>query len=213
MTRIAVLASGRGSNFEALVRAVRDGRLDAEIVALVSDRPQAPALEIARTAGIPALAVAPESTGELTERRRRHDERVLEAIAPFAPRFLVMAGYMRIVTPTLIEAFRSERGYARITNIHPSLLPSFPGVESYGQAWKYGAKVAGVTVHLVEESVDSGPVLAQEAFAIADCPDAEAVERRGLAIEHRLYPETLGWALRESFEIEHREGRPCVLPR
>src|SRR6185437_4066764 len=124
---------------------------------------------------------------------------VLDALSPFAPHFLVMAGYMKVVSSKLIEAFRSERGYSRITNIHPSLLPAFPGVRSYEQAFRYGAHWTGVTVHLVEEAVDTGPICAQEAFGIAKCQSAEEVERLGLEIEHRLYPSTLQWVLMESF--------------
>jgi phosphoribosylglycinamide formyltransferase-1 len=114
----------------------------------------------------------------------------------------------------LLDAFRSERGYARVTNVHPSLLPAFPGVDSYAQAFEHGAKVAGASVHLVELEIDGGPICAQEAFGIADCASAAEVERRGLEVEHRLYPETLRWVLSEKFAVERRgsQGRICVRP-
>jgi phosphoribosylglycinamide formyltransferase-1 len=108
------------------------------------------------------------------------------------------------MTPHLIEAFRSERGYSRIINIHPSLLPAFTGVSSYRQAFEFGVKTTGVTVHLVEAAVDSGPICAQEVFDIGDCKSVDEVERRGLAIEHRLFPETLKWVLPEAFSVEKR---------
>lgn len=218
-TPIAVLASGRGSNFEALLRSVQTGQVPARIVALVSDQAEAPVLAKARAAGIPALVV-PGRPSEMSatdwkeqpieQRRREHDRRVLEALAPHAPKWLIMAGYMRMVSPVLIGAFRSERGYVRIVNIHPSLLPAFPGVGSYGQAFRHGAQVAGVTVHLVEEEMDSGPICAQEAFSIRGMKSEEEVEKRGLEIEHRLFPETLKWLLKEQFRIEKREERLCV---
>jgi phosphoribosylglycinamide formyltransferase 1 len=214
---IAVLASGRGSNFEAIQRAVQAGELpEAKIVALLSDQPGAPALEKARAIGVKTLVVPaprPDEAASAEERRRIHDGRVVDALRDVGARWAVMAGYMRIVTPVLIEAFRSERGYTRIVNVHPSLLPAFRGLEGYGQAFRYGAKLAGVSVHLVEVELDSGPICAQEAFSIEDCRSEQEVETRGLAIEHRLYPETLKWVLPEKFNLETRpEGRLCVRP-
>jgi phosphoribosylglycinamide formyltransferase-1 len=210
---IAVLASGRGSNFDAILKAVRSGSLDAEITAVVSDRIGAPVLAKAGDAGIRTIEIpvpAPASAPDLARRRDLHEQRILEALAPLAPRFLVLAGYMRVMTPRLIEAFRSERGYSRIVNVHPSLLPAFPGVGSYAQAFEHGAKVAGVTVHLVEHEVDSGPICAQEAFSIAGCRSATEVEALGLAIEHRLYPDSLRWILPEKFTFERRGERHHV---
>lgn len=217
---IAVLASGRGSNFDAISRAIDAGWLGAKVVAVVSDQPDAPVLDKARALGIPTSVVPAISSKEEPDRvtrRKKHDARVLEALAPANPRFLVMAGYMRVVTPVLIEAFRSERGYSRITNIHPSLLPAFPGVESYAQAYRYGTCLSGATVHLVEETVDSGPICAQESFSILGCQSEKEVEKLGLAIEHRLYPQTLAWVLAENFEVEYRHSPPalrrlCVRP-
>jgi phosphoribosylglycinamide formyltransferase-1 len=106
---------------------------------------------------------------------------------------------MRILTPYLIDAFRCDKGYSRMVNIHPSLLPAFPGTHAYAQAFRYGVKITGVTVHLVEPVVDSGPICAQEAFSIEDCQSEDEVEMRGLAVEHRLYPKALNWILAERF--------------
>lgn len=206
---IVVLGSGRGSNFEAILAAVRSGSLRVDLRAVISDLRDAPILEKARAAGIPAVWVPVPNPGEANspeERRRLHDHRVLEALRPHTPRFLVMAGYMRVVSSELLEAFRDERGYSRIVNVHPSLLPAFPGKDAYQQAWRHGVKLAGATVHLVELGVDEGPICAQEAFSIEDCTSAEEVERRGLLLEHRLYPQTLSWVMDEEFSIEVLPG-------
>lgn len=207
---IAVLASGRGSNFEAILRAITLNRLNARVVAVVSDRAQAPVLEKARASGIPAIHVP--ALKEIS--REAHDEAILRALkesALEAPVFLVLAGYMRIVTPKLIEAFRSERGYSRVVNIHPSLLPSFRGLNGYAQAFEHGCQVTGATVHLVEVELDDGPICAQAAFSIGDCRSSEEVEKMGLDVEHRLFPEALSWILPEQFEITF-EGRARVRP-
>ncbi|OFZ22534.1 MAG: hypothetical protein A2X94_02725 [Bdellovibrionales bacterium GWB1_55_8] len=194
---IAVLASGRGSNFEAIQTAIEAGALSARIVAVLSDKADAPVLAKARAIGLPALSVVPRK-GD----RAAHEEAVLAALRPYAPHFLVLAGYMRILSPKLLQAFRSDRGYSRVVNIHPSLLPSFSGAGGYRQAFEHGAQLAGASVHLVDESLDGGPICAQEAFSIADCRTVEEVERRGLVVEHRLYPEALRWILSERFVMD-----------
>jgi phosphoribosylglycinamide formyltransferase-1 len=231
MTPIAVLASGRGSNFEAVYKAIQTKKLSAEIVAVVSDQPQAYVLERARGLGLKTIVVpstrgpkgllsedpkgllSEGTPGLLSERRRIHEEEILAELLPLGPRFLVLAGYMRIVTPLLIDSFRCDRGYSRMVNIHPSLLPAFPGVHSYAQAFQYGVKWTGATVHLVDYAVDGGPICAQKAFSIADCRSEAEVEERGLAVEHRLLPEALKWILPEKFTLENRSGgRFCVCP-
>jgi phosphoribosylglycinamide formyltransferase-1 len=210
---IAVFASGRGSNFDAILSAIRERRLMAEIVALVSDQVDAPVLAKAHAAGIRAIAVPVPLAGGVAEARRvAHEEQILRELAPLGARFLVMAGYMRILTPKLIEAYRSERGYSRIVNVHPSLLPAFPGVSAYEQAFHHGTQLCGVTVHLVETEVDSGPICAQQSFSIQDCRTVEEVEKRGLALEHRLFPETLSWVLPEKFVVEATPRRLRVRP-
>lgn len=212
--RIVVFASGRGSNLDAIVQAIRKKELPAQILAVVSDQPDAGALVKARQYDIPAISVPWSSLDQslsVSDRRSFHEKQILEKILPLQPQFLVLAGYMRVLTGDFIDVFRSERGYSRMINIHPSLLPAFPGRNAYAQAYRYGAKVAGVTVHLVEKEVDSGPVCAQESFSIADCRTEIEVEEKGLAVEHRLFPDTLKWVLREDFSIEHRlDGRICV---
>lgn len=216
--RIAVFASGRGTNFDAIRGAVSAGKLDAEIVALVSDNPKAPAVEKARAAGIRAVVKPPESTGgsrdpqAVASARRRQEEALLAELRPLKPEFLVLAGYMRILTSELIGEFRAPAGYSRIVNVHPSLLPAFPGVGGYAQAFEHGAKVTGATVHLVDEGLDSGPICAQESFRIDCCASADEVERLGLELENRLYPETLRWVLPGKFRLVQRNGRTVVSP-
>jgi phosphoribosylglycinamide formyltransferase-1 len=175
--RITVLASGRGSNFDAIARACAGGKIPARIEALLTDREGAGAIEVARKHAIPAEHV-PAS-------------RMLERVLEIKPDWIVLAGYMRILPEAFIEAFRGPGPFTRILNIHPSLLPAFKGKDAYRQAWEAGVHVTGCTVHLVEYEVDAGPILAQEAFRIDDCRSAEEVEARGLEVEHRLYPATL----------------------
>ena len=207
-TLIAVFASGTGSNFEVIADAVQSGSLDAQIVALVCDRVDAPVIAKAKARGIITLAV-PVASGQT---RAAHEEEILKQLLPHTPRFAVLAGYMRILSPVFLKEFDSGHGYFRVTNIHPSLLPAFPGVDGYGQAFNYGASVSGCTVHLVDQGIDSGPICAQSSFSISDCVIGDDVRSRGLTMEHRLYPETLQWLLKEKFAVVKREGRICVLP-
>lgn len=191
--RFAVFVSGRGSNFEALARAgFRD-----RIALVVSDRPEAFALEKARALDLPTFVSKDEKT-------------ILAELARRGISTVVLAGYLRILSREFVEAFRDPSGATRILNIHPSLLPAFPGLNAYAQAFDYGCKHAGVTVHLVEAEVDGGPILAQETFSIEDCASVSEVETRGLAIEHRLYAETLEWYLRGELHYETKKGRLCV---
>ncbi|HLE00256.1 MAG TPA: phosphoribosylamine--glycine ligase [Bdellovibrionota bacterium] len=200
---IVILASGRGSNFSAIHEAVSGGNLNARILAVISDRPDAPVLEKAKAAGIEAIAVpVPRAwDGKRAARGAHQEAALLTVLRRLSPRFLVLAGYMRLLGPKVIEEFRSGRGYSRIVNVHPSLLPAFPGLGGYAQAFHHGTKVAGVTVHLVDEGRDTGPICAQKAFAIGDCRSCAEVEARGLAIEHELFPETLKWVLPEKFDV------------
>lgn len=203
---IAVLASGKGSNFEAIAQAIDEGRLSARITAVVSNKKDALVLKKAQERGIKAICIP--SVGK---KSAEHEREVLEALKTDPPRFIVLAGYMKILGSRFLEEFKSQEGYSRVVNVHPALLPSFPGVDSYKQAYEYGCKVSGVTVHLVDEKTDHGPICAQEAFAISDCTSAEEVQARGIKIEHRLYPQTLNWILKEEFKVIAREGgRLCV---
>ena len=197
MKRLLVLASGRGSNFRALHEASLSGKLGAEIVALGVPEPGTGAAQIAEAAGVPVVSVPTE--GKIVDFFRA--ERI-DGIA--------LAGYMKILSVELIEALRGTDGLSRIVNIHPSLLPAFPGVNSYRQAFQAGVRETGVTAHLVEREVDAGPILDQKCFRIDRCTSAEEVEALGLPIEHDLYPRTLSWFLSGEYRVEKREGRPYV---
>ena len=206
--KFLVLASGRGSNFDSIHGVWKQSGLPGTLTGVLSDQPKAPVLEKASGLGLRTALVSKEK-GETAD---QYGQKLLTKIDEFAPDWLVLAGFMRILPDPVIHAFRSPRGYHRIVNVHPSLLPAFPGVNSYAQAFNYGAKVAGVSVHLVVSEVDQGPICAQEAFTISDLKSAAEVEARGLAVEHRLYPATLRWVLAEQFETVMRGGRICVCP-
>lgn len=206
LPRIAVLGSGRGSNFDAIADAVSRGQLRAQIVAVLSDQGDAPILEKARARGLKALHVG--RTQEMN--RARHDQEVVQALQAAGAEWAVMAGYMRVVTPVFLDAFQDQAGFKRVVNIHPSILPVFPGLDGYGQAFRHGCKQAGATVHLVELGVDEGPICAQAAFDISSCKSVDEVERLGLAVEHQLYPQTLDWVLNREFVTEMSKERLSV---
>ncbi len=200
LPRIAIFASGRGSGFGAILNAIKNKELAAQVCVVFSDKNDAPVLELAKREGVPICCVDFSKFGRA--RRAEFEERVIAEMRTFQPDFLVFAGFMRLVSRFFIDAFRSPKGYSRIVNIHPSLLPSFPGRDSYAQAFEHGVKITGVSVHLVEEEMDGGPILAQEAFDISDLRTASEVEKRGLSVEHRLYPKVLNWFLQEQFQVE-----------
>lgn len=180
--KLAVLLSGRGSNFEAIYDAIDSGRLNAEIVAVISNKPDARGLARARELGLPAYAFAHRDYPT----REAHEEDVLRVLAEANPDFIVLAGYMRLLSPAFVAAFPH-----RILNIHPSLLPSFPGVDAQAQAVAYGVKIAGCTVHFVDENLDAGPILVQRAVEVREDDDASTLAARILDQEHDAYVEAL----------------------
>ena len=193
--RIGVLASGSGSNFEALAAAAARGVLGGEIVVLLCDNPAALALERARRLGIPALTPPAGSF-----RTKLADERPwLEALAERAVDVVLLAGFMRRLHAPLLSAFAG-----RMLNIHPSLLPCFPGLDAIGQAWRAGARVTGCTVHLVEAALDGGPIVAQRAIDVHDDDTLAALESRMHAAEHALYPEAVRRFLGEPWSLDGR---------
>ena len=196
--RIAVLVSGRGSNLQALIDAVADGRLDAEIAVVVSNRPDAHGLERARAAGI---ATATINHREYATRELFEDGLVRELRARHVS-LVCLAGFMRLLGRTFLDAFPN-----RILNIHPSLLPSFPGVDAQRQAWEHGAKIAGATVHLVTGELDGGPIVRQSAVPVHDDDTPETLAARILVEEHRLYPEAVALVLDGGWTIDGRRFR------
>ena len=177
-----MLVSGRGSNLKAILDAIRGGRLQAEVAVVISDRPEAPALALARARGCATLTVDPKAF--LT--REQFDQAVAGALAQHGVGLVVLAGYLRIVTPALIQPFRD-----RIMNIHPALLPSFPGLKAQWQAVESGVKLAGCTVHFVTEEVDRGPIIIQAAVPVRPGEGEASLARRLLQQEHRILPRAI----------------------
>lgn len=195
MGRLAVLISGRGSNLQALIDAIDVGKLDAEIVLVMSDRPGALGLTRARRAGIPTQVLPWE--GE--ERRGEYFEKMTEILQGARTDLVVLAGFMRLLSSNLVRAFPQ-----RIINIHPSLLPAFPGLRSQRQALEYGVKVTGCTVHFVDEGLDSGPILVQKAVPIYDSDTEETLSERILAKEHEALAEAVSIVLSKQWQIRGR---------
>jgi phosphoribosylglycinamide formyltransferase-1 len=180
--QVAVFASGNGSNFQALIDAAREGRLGADIRLLVCDKPNAFAVRRAEAAGIPAYVFRPRDYPS----REAYEKEILAELERRGIELVVLAGYMRIVTSVLVDAYAG-----RMVNIHPSLLPAFPGVNAIRQALDYGVKVTGVTVHFVDGGVDTGPIIAQEALAVEENDTEETLAERIHRVEHRLLPEVV----------------------
>ncbi|NMH71556.1 phosphoribosylglycinamide formyltransferase [Bacillus sp. RO2] len=181
-TRIAIFASGSGSNFQAITDACRKGLLDATPALLVCDKPGAYVVERATAADIPYFAFAPKSY----KTKEEFEEHILLELKRYEVDFIVLAGYMRLIGPTLLNAFKGK-----IVNIHPSILPAFPGLDAVGQALEYGVKLTGVTIHFVDKGMDTGPIIAQQAIEIGQDDTRETVEKKIHEVEHSFYPKTL----------------------
>ena len=198
-TKIAVLASGRGSNFQAILKAIRSGKCDAEVKVLITNNYDAPVITIAREHGVPV---------ELLERkkfksREELDERIKDLLDQYGVDIAVLAGYMLLLKGRkLLEAYRH-----RIINIHPALLPCFPGVDAQKQAFEYGVKVSGLTIHFVDDSLDAGPIIYQEAVDISGCRDEEEITKMILAREHEAYAKVIDSFSKGKYEVEGRRVR------
>jgi phosphoribosylglycinamide formyltransferase-1 len=196
--RLGILLSGRGSNFLALQAAVARGEVPAEIALVLSNVAGAPGLARARELGLPAVAIP--HAGEPD--RAAHEAKVLAALREADAEWICLAGYMRLLSPAFVAAFPH-----RILNVHPSLLPAFPGTDAQGQALAHGVRVSGCTVHLVDEGVDSGPIVVQRAVPVLDADTPETLAARILGEEHRAYPEALRRLLAEPWTIAGRRLR------
>jgi len=193
--RIAVLISGRGSNLQALIDAVAEGRLRATIAVVISNRADAQGLERARAAGIDAVVI--DHRGFTS--RALFEQALVRELRDRQISLICLAGFMRLLGSTFLDAFPNA-----ILNIHPSLLPAFPGVDAQRQAWDYGVKVAGATVHIVTGELDGGPIVLQASVPVFDTDTADMLAARILVEEHRLYPEAVRIMLDGHHEVQGR---------
>jgi phosphoribosylglycinamide formyltransferase-1 len=192
---LGVLVSGTGTNLQSILDAAGEGRIAVDVRLVLSNKPQALALERARRAGVPTLVLSHRRF----ETREAFEEAMIEALRAHGVEWVALAGFMRVLTPLFLRAFSG-----RVVNIHPALLPSFPGVDAQRQAFEYGVKVTGCTVHFVDEGVDTGPVIGQVAVPVLETDDEASLRHRILEQEHLLYPRVLQW-LAEGRVV--REGR------
>ena len=196
--RIGVLASGRGSNFDAIARAAASGFIPATVAVLVTDRPDAPVLDLARRHRIEALCLEPRDFPS----REAHEKQIIAILEERLVGLVCLAGYMRILSGAFVRHF--ER---RLLNVHPSLLPAFPGLRAQRQALEHGVKVSGATVHFVDDGVDTGPIVAQAAVAIRPDDTEDTLAERILAEEHRIYPHAIRLFAEGRLDMEGRRVR------
>ncbi len=193
--RVGVLISGRGSNLQAIIDAIADRRLDATIAIVISNRAGAAGLERARTAGIETLYINHKDYGS----REEFDRAVVAALKKREVSLVCLAGFMRLLSAEFVKAYPSA-----ILNIHPALLPAFPGLDAQHQAWEHGVKVSGVTVHIVTPELDAGPIVLQATVPVRDDDPPEALAERILVEEHRIYPEAITIMLDGRWRVEGR---------
>ena len=192
---LGVLISGRGSNLHAIIRAIDEGRLAARIGVVISNRPDAGGLDHARNASIPTAVIEHKRF----ESRAAFEEALVARLVEAGASVICLAGFMRILSP-----FFLERAPGPVLNVHPSLLPAFPGVDAQHQAWTHGVKVAGATVHLVTPELDAGPIVAQATVAVLEHDTPDSLAARILVEEHRIYPEAIARVLTTSWHVDGR---------
>jgi phosphoribosylglycinamide formyltransferase-1 len=198
---LGVLVSGSGTNLGAILDAIERGRLAARVAVVVSNKAGAGALERAARARVPSVVIDHKAHAS----REAFDQALVDTLRAHGVEWVVLAGFMRIVTPVLLSAFPM-----RVVNIHPALLPSFPGVDAQKQAFDHGVRVTGCTVHLVDSGTDTGPIVAQRAVPVLDGDDVESLKLRVLEAEHALLPEVLQWIAEGRVTVDLGEGRPRV---
>ncbi len=196
--KIAVLASGSGSNLQAIIDEIKSGFLPVELALVLSDKPQAYALQRAEAAGVPTKVLLPADFAS----REDYDAELVRLLKASGAEAVALAGYMRLVTLVFLQAFPH-----RVLNIHPALLPSFPGLHGQRQAFEYGVKVAGCTVHFVDEGMDSGPIILQAPVPVLEDDDADSLAARILEQEHIIYPLALRLLAEGKLHIEGRRVR------
>ena len=194
MRRLGILLSGRGSNFEAIAKNIESGKLDAEIAVVISNRPEAPGLDISAARGLNAVCIPSKGLD-----RTVYDQMLLAELRKHDVELVCLAGYLRLLSSGFVQAFRE-----RVLNIHPSLLPAFTGLDAQHQALEYGVRVSGCTVHFVDEHLDHGPIILQAVVPVLDTDDVEALSARILREEHRIYSEAIAIVLSGRYRIEGR---------
>jgi phosphoribosylglycinamide formyltransferase-1 len=194
MKRLGILISGRGSNFEAIANSVAAGQIKAEIAVVIANRPEARGLETARQCGLNAISIPSKGLD-----REVYDRMLLEELQKQQVDLVLLAGFMRLLSASFIRQFPN-----RILNIHPSLLPAFPGLDAQHQALEHGVKITGCTVHFVDEYLDAGPIIVQAAVPVLDYDTVESLSVRILKEEHRIYPEAIRIVLGGNYAIEER---------
>ena len=199
--KIGVLLSGSGTNLQAIIDAIAAGELDAQVVKVISSRPDAYGIERARAAGIPAVALNRDVYAD----PQAADERIVAELTDAGAEYVVMAGYMRKVTPVVLDAFPD-----RVLNLHPALLPSFKGAHAITDAFDAGVKVTGVTVHFANEDYDKGPIVAQEPVRVEEGWTPDELEAAIHAVEHRLYPQVIQWLAEGRVSIDPHTRHVCV---
>src|SRR5437868_9915821 len=192
MKNLGILLSGRGSNFKAIAKNVASGKIpDARIAVVISNKPDAGGIEVAKRMGLETLVIPSKG-----KQREEHDREVVAALQQHKADLVCLAGYMRLLSPWFVQQF-----HRRILNIHPSLLPSFPGLEAQEQAFAYGVRVAGCTVHFVDEELDHGAIIVQRVVAVSDEDTEHALAARILEQEHIAYSEAIDLVLNRNFRI------------
>ncbi len=199
LVRLAVLLSGRGSNLQAIIEAIESGALSAEIAVVVSNKQEAAGLERARKHGAPVVWLDPKPFAGRPDSREAYDRAMLDVLRKYEVDLVLLAGYMKIVTAVLVAAYEN-----RMMNIHPSLLPSFPGLDVQKKAIEHGCKIAGCTVHFVTEGVDEGPIIVQAAVPIVEGDTPDALAARILEQEHRIYPHAIQLYAEGRLRVEGR---------
>jgi phosphoribosylglycinamide formyltransferase-1 len=194
LKKLGILLSGRGSNFEAIADSIKAGRLQAEIAVVISNRADAPGLESAKRRGLNTQLIPSQGKARLD-----HDVEVVAALKRNQVDLVCLAGYMRLLSPEFVRIFSN-----RIVNIHPSLLPAFPGMDAQKQALEYGVKVTGCTVHFVDEHLDHGPIILQKTVPVMENDDEHSLSARILEQEHMAYSEGIGLVLSGEIEIQNR---------
>ena len=193
MIRIAVLASGRGTNLQAIIDKIKDGKINGQIIIVISDNPEAYALKRANNNQIETQVVCYRQY----QRKREYEQEILRLLKNYNIDLIVLAGYMRLLSPAFIKEYRY-----RIINIHPALLPSFPGLHAQRKALEYGVKISGCTVHFVDEGMDTGPIILQKSVEVKQSDDEESLSNRILKYEHQLLPEAIRLFAQNKIQIQ-----------